>query len=125
MLNLDDNVKCLQRALLPFAIDLVITRPKPGEYDSRGRWLAQHAEEITIRANVQPFGPRDLLRLPENWRTRAPLLVFATEPLYTAEVKNSNTSDKFIWNGDEYEIQSVEDWHQFGFYRCTALKVVR
>jgi hypothetical protein len=114
--------KCLERALIPFAVELEITRAKPGEYDSKGRWLGQHTEKITLNANVQPMGPKDLLRLPENWRSRAPLLVFTTKPLVLASVEDSTISDSFVWGGDEYEIQSIENWSQFGFYRATALK---
>ena len=113
---------CLERALLPFAVDLEVTRSKPGEYDSKGRWLGLHTEKIMFRANVQPMGPKDLLRVQENWRSRAPLLVYTTEPLIMASVDAATVSDRFEWNGDEYEIQSIEDWRQFGFYRAVALK---
>lgn len=121
----NEGIRCLQRALIPFAVDLQITRSKPGEYDSQGRWLSVHNFTIDLKANVQPMGPKELLRLPENWRSRGVLLVFTTEILNVGQAETGQEPDRFSWNEDRYEIQSVEDWSQFGFWKSIALKVNR
>jgi hypothetical protein len=104
---------------------LDLERMKKAEYDENGRWADGPTETIPVMAVVQVARPQDMLRLPEAVRTTGGVLVFCESPLCVSSVKSNSKADTFDWHGDRYEIQSVEDWSDFGFFKAIATKVNR
>ena len=79
---------------------------------------------VEIQAIVQPASPRDLLRLPENDRTRELVIVFTKEPLEVASPTTGKAGDVVRYGGRLYEVIRREDWEvQSGHFRCYASKL--
>ena len=76
------------------------------------------------RVNVQPATPRDLLRLPENDRSRETIIIFTAERLEVSSTKTGRRGDVVRWSDRRYEVTRREDWApQSGHFRCWAQKV--
>jgi hypothetical protein len=81
---------------------------------------------ITIAANVQHATSRDLLRLPENDRTREVILIFTKTALEVGSPTTGKQGDIVRYGSPErrYEVIRREDWLvQSGHYRCYAGKI--
>lgn len=103
---------------------LTITRSSAGDYVN-GRWLPSSTSPLTVQASIQPITGRELLRFPEGWRTREPVMVYTETELRTVDEAAKKQADTFAYNGRTYEVSKVEPWTMGGLshYEVTALKV--
>ena len=77
--------------------------------DDMGR--AQLAcEVLPWRGAVQPATPRELERLPERDRDRETSTVYSREPLRVGQRPEGTAADVILWQGQRYEVASVEPW---------------
>lgn len=81
-------------------------------------------DTFLITANIQHATPRDLLRLPENDRTREVALVFTKVALEVGSPTTGKMGDVIRWCGRRYEVIRRENWlEQSGHFRCWAAKI--
>lgn len=77
---------------------------------------------ITISASLQPATGRDLLRLPEGRRANETRVLFTTTEMFTGDLGETFDADLVTIEGDDWEIQHVEEWIDAGGarvgYRC-------
>lgn len=102
---------------------LRILRKLPGTYDENGRWTDGEPTVIDLIAVVQPLAAHEMVRVPEGRRTTGTLKLYSLTRFQTADVKLQRQPDRFCWHGDEYEILSVEDWAQGGYFKAIAVEV--
>lgn len=103
---------------------LSVTRRAAGTRTD-GFYTPGTASTVTIPiVSLQPISGRELMRMPEGWRTREPVRVFTKSPLQTAAEPDGRSPDTFSYNGATYEVQAVEDWTVHGgYYESVATKV--
>lgn len=83
---------------------LPVTRRSKGDYVD-GEWVEGAPTVLSIKCNVQPLKPSELMVLPESDRTREWLKVYSAEELRTAqEGEGGWDADEFIWNGYKYRV---------------------
>jgi hypothetical protein len=102
---------------------LRILRRLPGTYDENGRWMEGEPTVLDIIAVVQPLKSHEMVRVPEGRRTTGSVKLYSQTRLQTADAKKQRQPDRFCWNGDEYEVLSVDDWSQGGYYKAIAVEV--
>lgn len=89
-----------------------------------GNAVVDTPDPITIDANVQPASPRDLMRLPENDRTREIVIVFTKEALEVSSPTTGKMGDVVRYADRRFEVIRREDWLvQSGHFRCWAAKI--
>lgn len=85
--------------------------------DDKGR--AQLTSEVLPwRGVVQPATPRELERLAEGDRDRETITVYSRVPLRVGQRPEGTAADVILWQGQRYEVASVEPWH--GYVRALA-----
>jgi hypothetical protein len=105
-----------------FSDNYTVTRSGLISYDQNGDPVTGSTGTLTIRACVQPIMGRDLMRMPEGWRTQELLAIFTTTELFTKA--SANEPDTISVNGVNYQIQQVERWADLGnYWRAVAMKV--
>jgi len=115
---------CITQAIRGMWTDIKITRTPPGAYDSHGRWEDPSPIEMTIKAVVQPAQAHELVKLPEGRRTKGTVVIYTQTKLQTADVKSKLQPDVVFWHGDQYQVESLEDWtDDGGFYKVLALEI--
>jgi hypothetical protein len=107
-----------------FVTALTVTRYAAGDWVD-GRYLDASTATVTAQASVQPIRGRELLMLPEGWRTREPVQVYTETELLTVDEAAGTKPDQFAFGGRTYEVHRVEAWPYHGttHYEAVALKV--
>jgi hypothetical protein len=99
-----------------------VTRFDPGYYQD-GRFIQGPKTTLTIQALIQPAGSHDVMRLPEGVRDRKTIAIFTATPLQHARA-NDATSDRIAFNGETFEVSSIDEWDDIGGYnKVLASKV--
>jgi hypothetical protein len=105
-----------------FANETILVKRFDGFYDS-GRWEKRLLESFEIRANLQPAGPSDLERLPENYRQQGAFWIYPkpTVDLRTGSAATSGNepgelADEVTIDGVVYEIGAVDRWPRYKRY---------
>lgn len=89
---------------------VVITRQTAGSYVD-GEWVEGTDSSITVQANVHPFTDYQVMLLPESDRTKAWLWFFTADPIrHKKEGTSGYGGDRFIWNGELYEMMKVQQY---------------
>lgn len=104
---------------------LTVRRKATGTF-TNGRYTPAATETtVTItNASVQPLGGRELLLLPEGFRTRQALKVYSPELLRGADAEAGYEADRFEYLGETFEVYACEDWSEHGgYYRATAVQL--
>ncbi len=118
------NPATLARVVTNFAKKISVQRSLPGAHDEHGRWQEQAKEELSIDAVVQPARGQELQRLPEGRRTSETIKVYTTTKLLSAEVDTQNQPDVLVWQGREYQVETIDPWDEYGnYFKALALKV--
>lgn len=96
-----------------------VTRRGPTTVGADGIADAATASTFTITASVQPLRGRELQRLPEGLR------VAERRKLYTStSLKVIGAPDVVSIDGDDWEVESVENYSQLGnYYKVVVAKV--
>jgi type 1 glutamine amidotransferase len=91
-----------------------------------GRWVAGASTAETIRASVQPAGPRDLLHLPEGDRTKAAVKIYTDGDLSEGNEALQTLPQLLTWNSEQWQIQKV--WRHalgIGHHKGLAMRLER
>lgn len=111
-----------------FANERLTVNRYSGFYDS-GRYEKTLEETFTISANVQPAGPTDLQRLPENYRKQGAFWIWpkAGQTLRTGSAPASGNSpgvvaDEVEIDGVPYEVGGVDRWRRHTRYLVARAK---
>jgi hypothetical protein len=91
-----------------------------------GRWTDGASSTATIRASVQPAGPRDLLHLPEGDRTKGAVKIYTDSELSEGDESLALVPDELTWNGEQWQVQKV--WRHalgIGHHKGLALRKER
>jgi hypothetical protein len=103
---------------------LVLNRFEAGHYDSDGRWVTPCSASIDITGCIQPAGPEDMQRLPEGFRSKKALRLYTVYNIRTANQATGTPADTFEWEGDIYEIQSIDKWKKLiPHYKAIATRI--
>jgi hypothetical protein len=98
-------------------------RPPGGTYDENGRWQAYDTYQFQVRAVVQPAKPEELEDLEEGRRTKGGIKIFCIEELKTVDVEDQTQPDVVLWNNEEYQVEEVKNWCEYGgYYQIMAVK---
>ena len=89
-----------------------------------GRATPGATTTISIEASVQPATGRDLLRLPEGRRTQETRLVYTTTRLTPGAQGAAYEADLVLIEGNTWEVQHVETWHQAPGTDPTAYRAI-
>lgn len=104
------------------AADYSVKRKAGSTYDTNGRAVAGAATTVPIRAHVQPLTGRELAALPEGLRHKETRYVWTVTELRTAK-EGTSEPDVIVIDGEDFEIQKVENWQAAGgFYKALAVR---
>lgn len=85
-----------------------LIREGQGHYEF-GEWVNGEDLEIPIMANVQPFTDYQTMILPEADRSKDWVMLFSTTELRSMkEGVNGWGADRFLWQGEMYEVMKVQ-----------------
>jgi len=94
-----------------------------GAYDEHGRWEGAPRKSVFIDASVQVKKKKDLIRVEEGRRTKGAIKIYTDTQLQISSVDNSTQPDRIVHKGDEWELESEEDWSEDGeHYKYIAIK---
>jgi len=75
-----------------------------------GRWVDGAWSTITITANVQPGGFKEMMHLEEGERSKDTIAVRSPSPLYTTDEANGKKADRVLWDGVYWEVHKVQNF---------------
>jgi hypothetical protein len=104
-----------------------ITVRRTNEATTYVKGLAQvttDVDEFCIQdVSVQPMVARERQVLPELIRDSELLKLYTKCTLQSVDVEGKKRADRIDYKGQEYVVQSVEDWFEHGgFYKVIAVK---
>jgi hypothetical protein len=83
---------------------------------SKGRYTPGATSDTTgVVASVQPIKGDELERLPEGIRTKRPAKLYTETELKQKDTAAGTPPDLIIWDGETWEVESVEK-HAWGTY---------
>lgn len=109
----------LASTVLSFASTYTVVRQDKGVYDANGKFVPAPTTTISVLASVQPLRGKDLQNLPEGLRNEDLLKVYTTTEL---RVAGDYAPDAIMVDGQAYEVQTVERWGEFGYWKAIARK---
>lgn len=75
------------------------------------------------RCSVQPMSARERRLLPSGISDKELLKLYTPCTLKSVDVEGKVKADRIDYNGQEYVVQSVEDWQAHGgFFKVVAIK---
>lgn len=87
-----------------------ILRRAEGSYVD-GEWVEGSETTVPILANVHPFSDYQVMMLPESDRTKSWLWLFTADLVrQKREGTGGYGGDRFVWEGDLYEIMKVQTY---------------
>jgi hypothetical protein len=102
-------------------------RPPGGTYDQNGRWQSYDRYQFQVQAVVEPFRPDPsftLMHPEEGRRIKGAIKIFCTEELKSADVDEQSQPDIVLWKNNEYQVEEVTDWSDYGgYYQVMAVKM--
>mgnify|MGYP001602559641 CR=1 FL=1 len=76
-----------------------------------------------ITAVVVPAPAEEIQRLDEHVRTRRVIQVFSRDEWKIASDAEQRRADRATYDGDTFEVQSVDRWRAGGFYAALLVRV--
>lgn len=110
------RLRSIERVVPNFSEDVTLIRVPKGGYDSKGRWKAQDPETKTIKASVHPASDEDLVKVDEGRRTRGGIKIYTDVLLQTASVGDQHQPDIIEWQGNQFQVETIDNWSGYGFY---------
>lgn len=103
----------LKSVISSFATGIyAVTRTVASTYDANGILVPGSSAVVNISASIQPMSGMSLQALPEGHHATNLRKMYAQEALFTRTP--TNDPDKVLFNGEEWEVLSVESWEAFG-----------
>lgn len=105
--------------------EFVVKRRADGEFiEGRYQRPTDADTEFPATGSVQVMNPRELQILPEATRSREIRKLYTVCELKTGSIEaNGKEPDHVVFNGTEYEVQSVADWQQqAGYFKYLLMK---
>lgn len=111
-----------------FTKTYTIKRDRNVEQTVKGKRVDDVWDEFTITASVQPLRPDEVLdEAPGGERNRHGIRVYSSVQLLTGDQRTGKKADRIVFNGEEFEVQTVEDWTQHSLsqkhYKSTAMRI--
>jgi len=118
-MNVNQSRRSKPRFTLTKWLDFLVKRYE-GSW-VRGKWVVSPTpQEHTVKANVQPMKPQELMVLTESERTRDWIKIYIAletdNPFELRTAREGNDgwmADRVEWHGDEYEVMKVS-YYQMG-----------
>ena len=89
---------------------VTILRHAEGSYVD-GEWVEGVETSVVIQANVHPFSDYQVSIMPESDRTKSWLWLFTADLVrQKKEGTDGYGGDRFLWEGDLYEIMKVQTY---------------
>jgi hypothetical protein len=109
------------------AVNVAVRRyPNPGGQVD-GRWVDDEdtAQDLVVKAAVQPAKPSEIRELPEGQRTSSALKLYSEVELFTADERAQKRADRVQYGGRQYDVKAVELIEGFGLkvYKSIAIEV--
>lgn len=74
-------------------------------------------------ASVQPMKANERMVMPEGIRDSAMIKIYTDCRLLCVDIEGKKRADRLDWKGEEYVVQSCEDWvADGGYYKIVAIK---
>jgi len=85
-----------------------VKREGSGSIGTDGRYQPGSISTFEIEANIQPADAQKLERLPERLRSNDTRVAYSPAELRTASAQDTETPDRVVIDGDDYEVQAVD-----------------
>ena len=113
----------------PFTLERPLKSATGGHDDGFGNWIDKSTKSHIIKAkgSIQPLDGIDLQKLPESFREVESYIVFTKLFLRSLDGEKGIEADILKFDGNEYEVQRVENWRQLHtkHYKCWVVRVER
>ena len=106
---------------------LTVRRKATGTF-SNGRYTPAGSETTfaVTNASVQAMGGRELMLLPEGYRTRQAVKVYSPVEIRAADAEAGLEADRFDYLGEQFEVVTCESWADHGgFFKITAVQLAK
>ena len=80
--------------------------------------------QFRIFGVIEPITAKDLEQVPEGDRVIGLMTFYSTVPLYITSVENSGLSDQITWSNEQWRIQQVLEWADFGYWKAFGVRMV-
>lgn len=103
---------------------LTYTRPDHSSKEIRGgKMMTPTPAAVAFTGELQPATPAVIRRMPEGTDARDVVVVFTGQELKTGDSIQSTLAASMMTVGEDYKVETVEDWREGQFYEVTALRV--
>lgn len=111
-----------------FTKTYTVKRDQNVEQTVKGKRVDDVWTEFSIRASVQPLRPDEVLDEGVGGeRNRHGVRVYSDTLLRTGDQRTGLKADRIIINGEEFEVQQVDDWTQHNLsqkhYKSMAMRI--
>lgn len=109
---------------VPFSLPETVTRFNTGTRDDKGRYTEGAETNPVINMSIQPLisisaGDQIILDRLGIRSVDGLIRMYSEGELFTESKANVSTADRVTWNGQVYEVKSVQRWpNPQPHYRC-------
>jgi hypothetical protein len=102
---------------------ITIKRDTPGTW-ADGRYTAGTRSTTSgVNASFQPLRGREIEMLPEGDRDKRSGKVYTATELKSADRADELLADQIVFDGDTWEVRSVEKHHFGGYWKAIVVRV--
>lgn len=103
-----------------FAQDVTITRSS-GSF-GEGGWI-NTSSTIYAKGTIVVADSRALQQIPEGDRVVGSMQLLIDIQIYETSAARGGLSDQIVWRGDNYRVQKVDPWGDFGFWSAILVRM--
>ena len=93
----------------------------------KGVWQAYTLTSIPAIGIIYPTTAKEIVHVPEGDRVTGMITFITNQELFITHTKQvegfQGLSDNIKWHNDSYELASVMDWGDFGFYLAVGARL--